>query len=218
MRLYSYFRSSAAYRIRIALALKGLAYDIHPVNLVASEQRAAPYREINPQGLVPAVALDDGTTISQSMAILEWLEETYPQPPLYDADAIVRAQQRALCQHIACDIHPLNNLRVLHYLRDDLALDEDAVSTWYAHWVREGFNAMESAVARMPSPFSLGDEPGMVEVLLVPQMYNARRFSVDLQAYPSLRALDARCAEIEAFIAAHPSRQPDTPEALRSPS
>lgn len=215
MRLYGYFRSSAAYRVRIAIALKGLACEMHPVNLVASEQQADAYRDINPQALVPALMLDSGEVISQSMAILEWLEESHPQPALYARDPIRRAGQRSLCQHIACDIHPLNNLRVLHYLRETLGQAQETIDAWYRHWIRTGFEALEPVLAAQSDPFSLGERPGMVEALLVPQVYNARRFAVELDPYPAIRALDARCNSLDAFRSAHPHRQPDTPEALR---
>jgi len=210
VKLYSYFRSSSSYRLRIALNLKGLDHDIVPVNLVAGEQRGEAYRAVNPQGLVPA--LDTGSAqLVQSTAILEWLEEQYPEPPLYPADALARARVRSLCQHIACEIQPLNNLGVLGYLRETLGQDEDAVKRWYAHWVTRGFESLE-AVA--PAEGYLGGTvPGMAEVFLVPQLYNARRFAVDLAPFPRLVAIDARCADLEAFARAHPDRQPDAPPA-----
>ena len=216
MELFSYFRSSAAYRVRIALGLKGIAHAIRPVNLVAGEQRDAAYLENNPQGLVPALRLDSGAVIAQSMAILEWLEEAYPRPALYPAESLARAQYRALCQHIASDIHPLNNLRVLRYLRDDLQQPQAVIDRWYAHWIHTGFHAIESAVATTQGAFSLGQEPGMLEVMLVPQVYNARRFNVDLSAFPAIIDLDARCQALAAFAQAHPSLQPDTPASERS--
>jgi maleylacetoacetate isomerase len=211
MRLYSYYRSSAAYRVRIALAIKGLAFETIPVNLAQGEQRDGIYLSRNPQGLVPALELGDGTLLSQSTAILEWIEETFPAPALYAADPVERATQRALCQHVACDIHPLNNLRVLHYLRDELQQGEAAVSDWYAHWVRRGFAALEAIATSWKEDFSLGDRPGMFEVFLVPQLYNARRFRVPVEDYPTLAAIDARCARLPSFAAAHPSEQPDAP-------
>ena len=216
MKLYSYFRSSAAYRVRIALGLKNLQWDTVPVRLGADEQRGAEFLKLNPQGLVPALALDDASVISQSTAIVEWLEETHAQPPLYPRAARDRAAIRALCQHIACDIHPLNNLRVLGYLKEECALAQDAVERWYAHWIQRGFSAVETALEDFPGPFSLGDRPGMLEVYLTPQVHNARRFKVALHAFPKLQALDERCRDIDAFVAAHPQRQPDTPESLRA--
>ena len=215
MKLYSYFRSSAAYRVRIALGLKSLDWDTVAVRLDAREQRGDDFLKLNPQGLVPALALDDGSVIGQSTAILEWLEEAHPQPPLYPNAALDRAAIRALCQHIACDIHPLNNLRVLGYLKDKCGLAQDAVDRWYAHWIQRGFSAVETALGDFPGPFSLGARPGMLEVYLAPQVYNARRFTVDLDAFPKLQALDERCRDIAAFADAHPQRQPDTPESLR---
>ncbi|MEE4280159.1 MAG: maleylacetoacetate isomerase [Halieaceae bacterium] len=218
MKLYSYFRSSAAFRVRIALGLKGLAYEVLPVDLVANEQRADDYLSLNPQALLPTLVKDDGAALTQSMAILEWLEETHPQPALYPSDADERARYRALCLHIACDIHPLNNLRVLRYLSDEFGCDKDTVARWYGHWIRTGFEALEPVAASWSSNFSLGDRPGLFEVCLAPQIYNARRFAVDLDAFPALRLIDARCAELEAFRSAHPHRQIDTPEALREES
>ncbi|MHA7816346.1 MAG: maleylacetoacetate isomerase [Pseudohaliea sp.] len=208
VKLYGYFRSSSSYRLRIALNLKGLAYDTVPVNLVAGEQRGEDYRAINPQGLVPL--LDTGSErLVQSTAILEWLEEQYPQPPLYPADALARARVRGLCQHIACEIQPLNNLGVLRYLRNTLGEDEDAVNRWYAHWVTRGFESLE---AEAPADGFFGaDTPAMVEVFLVPQLYNARRFAVDLAPFPRLVAIDERCRGHDAFGRAHPDRQPDAP-------
>jgi len=210
VKLYSYFRSSSSYRLRIALNLKGLDYDIVPVNLVAGDQRGEAYRAVNPQGLVPA--LDTGSAqLVQSTAILEWLEEQYPEPPLYPADALARARVRGLCQHIACEIQPLNNLGVLGYLREALGQDEHTVNRWYAHWVTRGFESLEAAA---PAEGYLGGTvPGMAEVFLVPQLYNARRFAVDLAPFPRLVAIDARCAYLDAFARAHPDRQPDAPPA-----
>jgi maleylacetoacetate isomerase len=215
VQLYSYYRSSAAYRVRIALALKQVDYEVIPVDLVANEQRAEAYRERNPQALVPALARDDGPALAQSWAILEWLEETHPRPSLYPAGTDAKAQYRALCLHIACDIHPLNNLRVLRYLTNTLECDEDAVKHWYAHWIQTGFEALEPEAASWGDGFSLGEAPGLFEVCLVPQIYNARRFDVDLSAFPALQQLEQRCAPLSAFHTAHPHRQKDTPENLR---
>ncbi len=215
MNLYSYFRSSAAYRVRIALALKGLSSEIIPVNLVENEQKAESYRSRNPQGLVPALELDDGTILGQSMAILEWLEETHPEPALYPMESLAKAAYRAHCLHIACDIHPLNNLRVLRYLGDTLELDQQTVGDWYSHWIQTGFNAIEKAASEFTGDFSLGDKPGMFEVMLVPQLYNARRFNVAIDDYPAIIALDERCASMREFHNAHPGRQIDTPDEER---
>lgn len=210
MKLYGYFRSSSSYRLRIALNLKELAYETVPVNLVAGEQRGEDYLALNPQGLVPMLDTG-GERLVQSTAILEWLEEQYPAPPLYPADALDRARVRGLCQHIACDIQPLNNLGVLRYLRESLDRDEDAVQRWYAHWVTRGFESLEAAAPA--EGFFGGTTPGMAEVFLVPQCFNARRFAVDLAPFPRLVAIDARCAEFDAFARAHPDRQPDAPRA-----
>jgi maleylacetoacetate isomerase len=198
--------------VRIALGLKGIACESVPVSLKEQAHRGDGFLATNPQGLVPALRTDSGEIIAQSTAILEWLEERYPDPPLYPGSSIARAQHRALCQHIACDIHPLNNLRVLRYLKGPLEQTQESVNTWYAHWISEGFRALEIAAAGLPA-FSLGDRPGMFEVMLVPQMFNARRFEVDLDRFPALCALDARCAGLEAFATAHPYRQEDAPAA-----
>lgn len=211
MKLYSYYRSSAAYRVRIALALKGLAYQVIPVDLVQGQQRQHDYLTTNPQGLVPALQLDDGRILTQSLAILEWLEETFPEPPLYADNPIERARQRSLVQHIACDIHPLNNLRVLHYLKGELAQPEAQVSSWYSHWIRRGFTALEQEVSSFAGPFSVTANPGMFEVLLIPQIFNARRFNVAIDDFPQLLELAERCEQLDAFASAHPSRQPDGP-------
>ena len=211
MKLYSYYRSSAAYRVRIALALKGLAYQVIPVDLVQGQQRHHDYLTTNPQGLVPALQLDDGRILTQSLAILEWLEETFPEPPLYADNPVERARQRSLVQHIACDIHPLNNLRVLHYLKGELAQPEAQVSSWYSHWIRRGFTALEQEVSSFAGPFSVTANPGMFEVLLIPQIFNARRFNVAIDDFPQLLELAERCEQLDAFASAHPSRQPDGP-------
>ncbi|MEM9760175.1 MAG: maleylacetoacetate isomerase [Pseudomonadota bacterium] len=215
MQLYSYYRSSASYRIRIALNLKGLGFELVPVDLVAREQKSDAYRRINSQSLVPTLVRDDGVSLSQSVAILEWLEEQYPEPALYPEDPEARAQHRALCLQIACDIHPLNNLRVLRYITGTLGSDDEALQSWYAHWIQLEFTTLEAKIAALVSPFSLGERPGMFEAFLIPQIYNARRFSIDLSDFPALVALDARCAPLHSFAAAHPHRQPDTPEELR---
>jgi maleylacetoacetate isomerase len=212
MQLSSYFSSSAAYRVRLALHLKELPFSTLPVNLLEGEQRGD-YLKGNPQGLVPAIRLEGGEVLSQSTAIIEWLEESYPRPPLLPRDPLARARIRALCQHIACDIHPLNNLRVLQYLRNELAQDPQTIQRWYAHWIRTGFIAIEPAVQAFSGDFSLGAAPGMLEVFLVPQLFNARKFDVNVDEFPAIVALDARCQEIDAFQQAHPLRQPDAPKA-----
>jgi maleylacetoacetate isomerase len=200
--LYSYFRSSAAYRVRIALNLKGLAYETIPVHLLndGGAQHTAAYTAINPSQLVPTL-VDEGLTLGQSMAIMEYLDEVYPTPPLLPADAPGRAWVRALSQQIACDIHPLNNLRVLQYLENVLLVDEAARTIWYQHWVATGFEALERMLQASPrtGSFCADDTPGMADCCLVPQMANARRFSVPLEAYPHLCRIEAACLPLEAF-------------------
>ncbi len=209
MKLYSYFRSSASFRVRIALNLKGLPYDYEAVHLVRGEHRQASYSAISPDGLVPLLE-DGGEHLSQSMAIIEYLDETHPQPPLLPADAVGRARVRALAQSIACEIHPLNNLRVLKYLVHELKVDEEAKNAWYRHWVREGLTAFERQLAQGPvGPFCHGDAPTLADCCLVPQIFNARRFGCDLDGLPrTLAAFDA-CMQLDAFQRAQPSRSPD---------
>jgi maleylacetoacetate isomerase len=209
MILYGYALSSASYRVRIALNLKGLEVATVPVHLRRGEQRQPEFLQLNSQGFVPALRLDDGEVLTQSMAIIEYLDETYPPPPLLPAAPAARARARALCQLIACDVHPLNNLRVLKYLEAQLGLDENARNAWYRHWIQAGFEALEQSLTRDSSKgrFCHGDAPGMADVLLVPQVFNARRFSVDLAPYPRIVAIDAACREIPAFAAAAPERQ-----------
>jgi maleylacetoacetate isomerase len=201
--LYSYWRSTAAYRVRIALNLKGLTYRQVPVHLLedGGQQHAAEYRALNPQQLVPLL-VDGEVRIAQSLAILEYLEEAYPVPPLLPAEPAQRAQVRALALHIACEIHPLNNLRVLQYLANRLGVDEEAKTTWYRHWVESGLTAVEQG---------LGQRPGYLEACLIPQLYNARRFNCALDAYPRILAMAARCESLEAFRQAAPEAQPDAP-------
>lgn len=210
--LYTYFRSSAAYRVRIALNLKGLACEYHPIHLLreGGEQKSADYRRLNPQGLVPTL-VDDGEPFTQSLAILEYLEETHPEPTLLPSDAEGCARVRALALAIACDIHPLNNLRVLAYLRDNLGIDEPARTRWYRHWIAEGFEAVEALLTGSPAigRFCHGDRPTLADICLVPQVFNARRFDMDLGGFPTIRRIDAACLEIAAFRDAAPSAQPD---------
>ena len=212
--LHSYFRSSAAYRVRIALALKGLAFDTAVVHLLrgGGEQLQDAYRSINPAALVPALQ-DGGATLTQSLAILEYLEETHPQPPLLPADALGRARVRALACTVACDIHPVNNLRVLNYLRDTLYADDAARSNWALHWMALGLRALEQHLAREPATGLCchGDTPTLADCCLVPQLFNARRFGLDLAPYPTLVRIDQHCAALPAFAAAHPAQQPDAP-------
>ncbi|MBT2771987.1 maleylacetoacetate isomerase [Halomonas sp. ISL-60] len=209
--LYGYFRSSAAYRVRIALNLKGLDYDQVPINLVKGEQRGGDHLARNPQGMVPSLVLDDGSVVNQSLAICEYLDEVYPEPALLPADALARAQVRALAQLVACEVHPLNNLRVLKYLVAELGVDEGAKLAWYRHWIAEGFTAMEATLSTDPSSgdFCHGDTPTLADICLVPQVYNAERFECDLSAYPTLQRIAANCRTLPAFQKAAPEAQPD---------
>ena len=190
--LYDYFRSSASYRVRIALNLKGLAYDSVPVSLLDNAQRAPEYLSKNPQGLVPAL-LDGEQLLTQSLAICEYLEETYPQPALLPNDAIGRARVRALALSIACDIHPLNNLRVLRRLEAQFAADQAGKDAWYQHWIQSGFEAFEQQIQSTHGHYCFGDTVTLADLALVPQVYNARRFNCDLSAYPTMRAIEQRC-------------------------
>jgi len=211
--LYSYWRSSAAYRVRIALALKGLAYRQIPVHLVrdGGQQHAAEYLALNPQGLVPLLVdeASDGVRIAQSLAILEYLDEVFPVPALLPGDPARRAQVRALALHIACDIHPLNNLRVLKYLGTELGASEEAKNAWYRHWVEQGLAAVEQGLGALRGGLSLGQRPGYLEACVIPQLYNARRFACDLQGLPRLLEMEERCLALDAFKAAAPEAQPD---------
>ena len=213
--LYGYWRSSAAYRVRIALNLKGLAYHQEPVHLVkdGGQQHLPAYRELNPQGLLPLL-VDVGhaggeVRIAQSLAILEYLEEVFPVPALLPADPALRAQVRALAMHIACDVHPLNNLRVLQYLKAELGVADEAKDAWYRHWVSLGLEAVEKGLEAFGGRLSLGSRPGYLEACLIPQLYNARRFDCDLSGYPRILDIAARCEALEAFRNAAPEVQPD---------
>lgn len=212
MKLYTYFRSSAAYRVRIALNLKELPYEAIPVHLLkgGGEQLQPAYRELNPTGLVPTLD-DDGVMLSQSLAIIDYLEETRVGPALLPTDAPGRARVRALAQAIACDIHPLANLRVLKYLVHVLKIGEEAKLAWSRHWIALGLESIEVLLANdaRTGRFSHGDTPGMADCCLVPQVFNAQRFSVDLAAYPTVERIHAACSSLPAFIKAHPSLQPD---------
>lgn len=209
--LYGYWRSSAAYRVRIALNLKGIEVEHRSVHLARNggEQHRSEYRELNPQGLVPLFIDEDGTHLSQSLAIVEYLDETRPDPALLPSEPAARAQARGFAQHIASEIHPLNNLRVLQYLSGDLQIDDATKRAWYRHWVTLGLAALEPQAAALKGAFSLGDRPGLMELCLVPQLYNARRFECDLSAYPALVALDAEAREVEAFRLAAAEVQAD---------
>lgn len=211
MQLYSYFRSSAAYRVRIALNLKGLSYEYKPVHLLkdGGQQLSPEYRRLNPNALVPSL-VDGDQVLTQSLAIIEYLEELHPQPPLLPADPAGRARVRAIAQTIACDIHPLNNLRVLKYLKQ-LGIDQPGRDDWYRHWVEGGLAAFERMLADSPSTGSCchGDTPTLADICLVPQVYNARRLKADLSAMPTVVRIADHCAALPAFEAAHPDRQPD---------
>lgn len=212
MKLYGYFRSSAAYRVRIALNLKGLEFETVAVHLLkdGGQQLSEEYRALNPTALVPTL-VDGDITIGQSMAILEYLEETHPQPPLLPADAAGRARVRAIAQTIACDIHPLNNLRVLKHLKHGVGVDEDTKNAWYRHWIAVGLTSVEAMLAGSPSTgrYCHGDQVTMADVLLVPQVYNARRFDCDLSGMPTISRIVDACGELDAFQRAEPARQPD---------
>lgn len=208
MILYDYFRSSAAFRVRIGLNLKGLSAELRSVHLLKGEQRDAAYLAINRQGLVPTLVVGD-RRLTQSLAILEYLDERHPLPPLLPQGAEDRAWVRAIALAIACDIHPLNNTRVLGYLKDTLSLDEPTRKEWYAHWIRVGFDAIEPALAeRATGAFCLGDAPTLADVCLVPQVFNARRFDIPLDPWPRIRAITDACMALPAFDAAQPSKQP----------
>jgi maleylpyruvate isomerase len=212
MKLYTYFRSSAAYRVRIALNLKGLQYEGIPVHLLrgGGEQLQEQYRSINPSGLVPAFQ-DDYITLTQSMAILEYLDDEYPQVPIMPEDAAGRARVRELAQIIACDIHPVNNLRVLRYLVHELGLSEEKKTEWYRHWMVSGLEVLEKHLARDPSagPLCHGHTPTIADCCLVPQVFNAQRHGIDVEAYPNIARINAQCVALPAFVAAHPANQPD---------
>jgi maleylpyruvate isomerase len=213
MKLYSYFRSSAAYRVRIALNLKGLTYETVPVHLLkdGGHQLSESYRSLNPTALVPTL-VDGDLAVGQSMAILEYLEETHPSPALLPADARGRARVRAIAQTIACDIHPLNNLRVLKYLKHEMGVGEEAKNDWYRHWIAQGLAAVEAMLVASPDTgrYCHGDQPTFADLCLVPQLFNARRFGCDESAYPTIVRVDAACAELPAFQQAAPANQPDS--------
>jgi maleylpyruvate isomerase len=211
MKLYTYFRSSAAWRVRIALGLKGIAWTPEFVHLLkeGGQQFRPEYRAKNPTALVPTLETDDGALLTQSLAIIEWLEETHPEPPLLPRDPLRRARVRAFALTIACDIHPLNNLRVLRYLKRVMGQDDAARDEWYRHWIAEGLSALEAMIKDEPGPFCFGDAPTLADICLVPQMGNARRLNCPLEAYPSLRRAEAVAAALPAFADAAPDRQPD---------
>ena len=210
MKLYTFFRSSAAFRVRIALNLKGLQYESAPKHFARNEHRAEEYLTLNPQGLIPALAVD-GVVLSQSLAIIEYLNDRHPQPPLLPADPLDRARVRSMALAIACEIHPLNNLRVLNYLRSELKQDDEGVGTWYRHWVSEGFSGLEQQAREFSAGgrYCFGDAVSLADVCLVPQMFNARRFKTDLTPFPTLTGISAHLESLPAFAAARPEVQPD---------
>ena len=210
MKLHNYFRSSASYRVRIALELKGLRYDYLPVHLGKGEHKQSEYSAVSPSMLVPMLETDGGERLEQSMAIIEYLDETHPQPPLLPADPIGRARVRALSQLIACEIHPLNNLRVLKYLVRELKVEEDAKNTWYLHWIKVGLDAFERELSQLPpSTYCFGDSPTLADCCLVPQIFNAKRFNANFDGLPRTMAAFEACMALPAFQKAQPSRCPD---------
>jgi len=211
MKLYTYFRSSAAYRVRIALNLKGITYQSVSVSLLDGQHKAEHYVSANPQGLVPALELDDGRVLSQSVAILEYLEECYPDTPLLPSNPLDKSRVRSVVNHIACDVHPLNNISILHYLRDQLQADKNQINDWYAQWVTRAFSSIEKVVEQGNGQVCFGTEPGMADCLLIPQVYNAVRFEVDLTPFPALRSVYDHCNTLPAFHLAHPDQQADNP-------
>ncbi|HJU19660.1 MAG TPA: maleylacetoacetate isomerase [Stellaceae bacterium] len=210
MKLYGYFRSSAAFRVRIALNLKNLPYEAASIHLQKGEQTQPEFLGVNPQGLVPAL-VDGNAAMIQSLAIIEYLDEVYPDPPLLPDNAPGRARVRSLAQIVACDIHPINNLRVLRYLRHRLGAEDAAIATWYNHWIAAGFAALERLLVGDPrsGAFCHGGTPGLADIALVPQIVNAQRYRLDLGPYPTITGIYERCMALDAFAAAHPDRQPD---------
>ena len=204
--LHDYYRSSAAYRVRIALNLKGVEYQRHAVNLAEGEQKDPAYRALNPQGFVPMLEIDDHR-LTQSLAIIGYLDATRPEPPLMPRDPVDAAQVRAMALAVACDIHPLNNLRVLKYLSRELGQPQEARDEWYSHWVTEGLEALEKMARASAGDFMFGDTVTLADICLVPQLYNARRFAVTIADFPTLRRVDENANALTAFAAAHPDRQ-----------
>ena len=208
MKLYSYFRSSAAYRVRIALNLKGLPYEMVPIHLTkdGGHQHTPEFRAINPLARVPALELSGGEVLTQSLAIIEYLDEVHPDPPLLPSEALGRARSRAIAQMIACDIHPLNNLIALQYLRRQLKHEQPDIDVWYHHWITQGFTAMEGMLA--PGPYACGPHVTVADICLVPQVANGRRFKVPLEKFPKIVAIDAACLKLPAFVKPSPATQP----------
>ena len=209
MKLYTYFRSSAAFRVRIALNLKGLAYEPVFVHLAKGEHRAAAFAKVNVQALLPTLELDDGTRLNQSLAIIEYLDETHPAKPLIPKDGLGKARVRSLSYLVASEIHPLNNLRVLQHLKRALGQNEDQINTWYRHWIADGLAKLETELANSKGKFCHGDTPTMADCCLVPQIFNAKRYQSDLAPYPNTMRVFEACMQLEAFDRAQPSKQPD---------
>ena len=210
MKLYTYFRSSAAFRVRIALNLKGLSYEPVFVHLAKGEHRNADYARVNAQALVPTLELDDGTRLNQSLAIIEYLEEKHSRPPLLPSDSLGKARVRALSDLIACEIHPLNNLRVLQHLKRALGQNEDQINAWYRHWIADGLAKLEAElVMGKKGKFCYNDAPTMADCCLVPQIFNAKRYNCDLAPYPTTVRVFEQCMKLEAFDRAQPAKQPD---------
>jgi maleylacetoacetate isomerase len=210
VKLYTYFRSSAAFRVRIALNLKGLAYEPVLVHLAKGEHRQPQYAAVNPQALLPTLELDDGKRLTQSLAIMEWLEEKHPSPPLLPKEALARARVRSLAYLVACEIHPLNNLRVLQHLKRALGQSQEQIDNWYRHWIADGLVKLEAELARPGTGrFCHGDAPTLADCCLVPQIFNAKRYNSDLAPYPTTTRVFENCMKLEAFDRAQPSKQPD---------
>ena len=209
MRLYTYFRSSAAFRVRIALNLKGLSYQPVFVHLAKGEHRAAQYAQVNPQGLLPTLELDDGTRLNQSLAIIEFLEEQHPSPALLPKDALGRARVRSLSGLVASEIHPINNLRVLQHLKNALGQSQEQIDTWYRHWIADGLSKLEAELSGGKGKYSHGESPTMADCCLVPQIFNAKRYNCDLAPYPRTMHVYEQCMKLEAFDSAQPAKQPD---------
>ena len=209
MKLYTYFRSSAAFRVRIALNLKGLKYEPVFVHLAKGEHRQPQYAAVNPQALLPTLELDDGKRLTQSLAIIEWLEEKHPTPPLLPKESMARARVRSLAYLVASEIHPLNNLRVLQHLKRALNQTQDQIDTWYRYWIGDGLAKLEAELAGLSGKFCHGDAPSMADCCLVPQIFNAKRYNSDLAPYPTTMRVFENCMKVEAFDRAQPSKQPD---------
>jgi maleylpyruvate isomerase len=214
MKLYGYYRSSTSYRTRIVLNLKGIDYEYVPVALDRGEQQETAFRSVNPMGAVPALEDRNGVFI-QSPAIIEYLEETHPEPALLPSDPAARARVREVAALIACDIHPVNNLRIMRYIGENYGQDREGIARWYAHWIRAGFGPLEALLEARSSAgrYCIGDDVTLADAYLIPQVYNARRFSVPLDDYPVIRSIESHCIGLTAFLAAHPDRQPDAPAA-----